>query len=65
MRLAFGIAAHPDSEVVVVDEVLVVGDAQFQAKCIQKMREVAKSGRRVFWVNHQIHNVTTPATSAL
>lgn len=53
VRLAFAVAAHLEPEILVVDEVLAVGDAQFQKKCLGKMREVARdSGRTVLFVSH-------------
>ena len=52
MRLAFSVAAHLESEILLVDEVLAVGDATFQAKCIRKMEGVAQSGRTVVFVSH-------------
>lgn len=54
VRLAFGVAAHLEPEILVVDEVLAVGDAQFQKKCLGKMGEVAKGGRTVLFVSHQM-----------
>jgi lipopolysaccharide transport system ATP-binding protein len=55
MRLAFAVAAHLDPEILIVDEVLAVGDVQFQKKCIGKMREVARSeGRTVLFVSHNM-----------
>lgn len=54
MRLAFAVAAHLEPEVLVVDEVLAVGDAEFQKKCLGKMSEVAKSGRTVLFVSHNM-----------
>ena len=54
VRLAFAVAAHLDPEILVVDEVLAVGDAQFQKKCLGKMGEVAKGGRTVLFVSHQM-----------
>lgn len=54
MRLAFSVAAHLDPEILVVDEVLAVGDAEFQKKCLGKMGEVAKSGRTVLFVSHNL-----------
>lgn len=54
MRLAFAVAAHLDSEILVVDEVLAVGDARFQQKCLAKMGEVARSGRSVLFVSHNL-----------
>jgi lipopolysaccharide transport system ATP-binding protein len=54
MRLAFAVAAHLDPEILIVDEVLAVGDAAFQRKCIGKMSDVSKGGRTVLFVSHQI-----------
>lgn len=55
MRLAFSIAAHLDPEILIVDEVLAVGDAEFQKKCLGKMDEVSKKqGRTVLFVNHNL-----------
>lgn len=53
-RLAFAVAAHLDPEILIVDEVLAVGDAEFQKKCIGKMGEVTKSGRTVIFVSHNM-----------
>ena len=52
MRLAFAIAAHFDPEILIIDEVLAVGDSAFQNKCIDKMNEVANDGRTVLFVSH-------------
>jgi len=58
MRLAFSIAAHLEPDILVVDEVLAVGDAEFQKKCLGKMREVAEqSGRTVIFVSHNMQAV--------
>lgn len=54
VRLAFAVAAHLEPEILVVDEVLAVGDATFQKKCLGKMSDVAKSGRTVLFVSHNI-----------
>ena len=54
LRLAFAVAAHLEPEILLVDEVLAVGDAQFQKKCLGKMGEVAKQGRTVFFVSHNM-----------
>jgi lipopolysaccharide transport system ATP-binding protein len=54
MRLAFAVAAHLEPEILVVDEVLAVGDAEFQKKCLGKMDQVAKGGRTVLFVSHNI-----------
>ena len=65
IRLAFAVAAHLDSEILVVDEVLAVGDSDFQAKCLRKMREVARDGRTVVLVSHQLQTVSDLCNSAL
>lgn len=54
VRLAFAVAAHLQPEILIVDEVLAVGDAQFQKKCLGKMSEVAQGGRTVFFVSHNL-----------
>ena len=54
VRLAFAIAAHLKPEILIVDEVLAVGDAEFQKKCLGKMQDVAQSGRTVLFVSHNI-----------
>jgi lipopolysaccharide transport system ATP-binding protein len=54
MRLAFAVAAHLEPEILVVDEVLAVGDAEFQKKCLGKMGEVARGGRTVLFVSHNM-----------
>lgn len=54
LRLAFAVAAHLEPEVLVVDEVLAVGDAEFQRKCIGKMNDVASAGRTVLFVSHNM-----------
>jgi lipopolysaccharide transport system ATP-binding protein len=54
MRLAFSVAAHVDPEVLLVDEVLAVGDAVFQTKCMAKMREITGAGRTVLFVSHNL-----------
>src|SRR5690606_6266123 len=58
MRLAFSIAAHLEPEVLIVDEVLAVGDAAFQKKSISKMRSIGGSGRTVLFVSHDMNAVT-------
>ena len=57
VRLAFAVAAHLEPEILVVDEVLAVGDAQFQKKCLGKMGAVAKEGRTVLFVSHNMSAV--------
>ena len=54
VRLAFAVAAHLEPEILVVDEVLAVGDAQFQKKCLGKMSEVVEEGRTVLFVSHNM-----------
>ena len=54
MRLAFSIAAHLDSEIIIIDEVLAVGDATFQKKCLGKMENAAQNGRTVLFVSHNL-----------
>ncbi|HEV2765498.1 MAG TPA: ABC transporter ATP-binding protein [Pyrinomonadaceae bacterium] len=54
MRLAFAVAAHMEPEILLVDEVLAVGDAAFQKKCLGKMEDVAKEGRTVLFVSHNM-----------
>ncbi|MEK7720767.1 MAG: ABC transporter ATP-binding protein [Elusimicrobiota bacterium] len=54
MRLAFSVAAHLEPEILIVDEVLAVGDAQFQKKCMGKMEAVGKEGRTVLFVSHNL-----------
>jgi lipopolysaccharide transport system ATP-binding protein len=57
VRLAFAVAAHLDPEILVVDEVLAVGDAEFQKKCLGKMGDVAKEGRTVLFVSHNMDSI--------
>jgi lipopolysaccharide transport system ATP-binding protein len=66
VRLAFAVAAHLQPEILIVDEVLAVGDADFQKKCLGKMREVSKGeGRTVIFVSHNMGAVTTLCSRAL
>ncbi|MCH6230748.1 polysaccharide ABC transporter ATP-binding protein [Microbacterium sp. CFH 31415] len=65
VRLAFSVAAHLDTEILAIDEVLAVGDAEFQRKSLAKMREVARDGRTVLYVSHQMNTVTALCTSAI
>jgi len=65
LRLAFSVAAHLEPEILVVDEVLAVGDAEFQRKCIGKMNDVAKEGRTVLFVSHNLVAVASLCTKAL
>ena len=57
VRLAFAVAAHLDPEILLVDEVLAVGDASFQKKCLGKMGDVAKGSRTVIFVSHQMNQM--------
>ena len=59
VRLAFSVAAHLDPEILLIDEVLAVGDAEFQKKCLGKMDEVAKGGRTVLFVSHNMAAIKT------
>jgi lipopolysaccharide transport system ATP-binding protein len=54
VRLAFSVAAHLEPEILIIDEVLAVGDAEFQKKCLGKMRDVARGGRTVLFVSHNM-----------
>ena len=65
MRLAFAVAAHLDAEILVVDEVLAVGDLEFQRKCLGKMGEVAGAGRTVLFVSHSLHAISTLTTRTM
>lgn len=58
VRLAFAVAAHLRSEILIVDEVLAVGDAEFQAKCLGKMRDISTDGRTVIFVSHNMHSIS-------
>lgn len=57
VRLAFSVAAHLEPEILIIDEVLAVGDAEFQKKCLGKMNEVANQGRTVLFVSHNIGSI--------
>lgn len=65
VRLAFAVAAHLEPEVLIVDEVLAVGDAQFQKKCLGKMEEVGKEGRTVLFVSHNMGTITQLCTKGV
>ncbi len=64
-RLAFSVAAHLDPEILIIDEVLAVGDAAFQKKCLGRMNEVARAGRTVLFVSHNMSAVTALCTRGL
>lgn len=65
VRLAFSVAAHLDPEILLVDEVLAVGDASFQKKCLSKMESVGRSGRTVVFVSHHMPSITRLCERAL
>jgi lipopolysaccharide transport system ATP-binding protein len=65
VRLAFAVAAHLEPEILMVDEVLAVGDAEFQKKCLGKMREVAKGGRTILFVSHNMAAVRALCTRVI
>jgi lipopolysaccharide transport system ATP-binding protein len=65
MRLAFAVAAHLEPEILVVDEVLAVGDTVFQQKCLGKMDDVARAGRTVLFVSHNLAALQNLCTSAI
>lgn len=65
VRLAFAVAAHLEPEILIVDEVLAVGDASFQKKCLGKMGDVAKSGRTVLFVSHNMAAVEKLCSKAV
>jgi lipopolysaccharide transport system ATP-binding protein len=65
VRLAFAVAAHLEPEILVVDEVLAVGDAQFQKKCLGKMGNVAQEGRTVLFVSHNMAAIQTLCQRAI
>jgi lipopolysaccharide transport system ATP-binding protein len=57
LRLAFSIAAHFEPEVLLMDEIIAVGDINFQEKCFAKMRAVSREGRTVFLVSHNLDSI--------
>lgn len=59
VRLAFAVAAHLDSEILLIDEVLAVGDVQFQKKCLQKTKDILKKGRTILFVSHNINAIVS------
>ncbi len=65
VRLAFAVAAHLDPEILIVDEVLAVGDAEFQKKCLGKMGDVATEGRTVLFVSHNMAAIQTLCKRAI
>jgi len=65
LRMAFAVAAHLESEILIVDEILAVGDGRFQRKCLNKMQEVGNEGRTVLFVSHSMPAVTRLCNRAL
>jgi lipopolysaccharide transport system ATP-binding protein len=65
VRLAFAVAAHLDPEILIVDEVLAVGDAQFQKKCLNKMEDVGHQGRTILFVSHSMPAITRLCNRAI
>jgi len=65
MRLAFAVAAHLETEILLVDEVLAVGDAQFQRKCFERMREIGNQGRTILFVSHNMSAIRSICKQAL
>lgn len=65
VRLAFSVAAHLEPEILIIDEVLAVGDAAFQKKCLGKMQEVATQGRTILFVSHQLESLSNLCTRAI
>lgn len=57
VRLAFAVASHLDPDILIVDEVLSVGDTKFQRKCINQMMNIAQSGKTILYVSHQMHTI--------
>ena len=65
VRLAFSIAAHLDPEILVVDEVLAVGDYSFQQKCLSRMNEVSQNGATVLFVSHSLETIQSLCDRAI
>ncbi len=65
LRLAFSVAAHLDGEILLVDEVLAVGDVAFQQKCLGKMKDVSRGGRTVVFISHNMAAVSTLCSRAI
>ncbi len=65
VRLAFGVAAHLEPEILIVDEVLAVGDAEFQKKCLGKMKDVSGQGRTVLFVSHNMASMNQLCTNGI
>ncbi|MDX2359890.1 MAG: ABC transporter ATP-binding protein [Crocinitomicaceae bacterium] len=65
VRLAFSVAAHLEPEILIIDEVLAVGDAEFQRKCLGKMKDVSQKGRTVIFVSHNMEAIKSLCTRAI
>jgi ABC-type polysaccharide/polyol phosphate transport system ATPase subunit len=65
MRLGFAVAAHTDPDVLLIDEILAVGDASFQAKCLNKLAELKEQGKTIILVSHHLANITDHSTVVL
>ena len=65
VRLAFAVAAYLDPDILVVDEVLAVGDSEFQKKCLGKMKDVAEGGRTVLFVSHNMGAIQSLCSRAI
>lgn len=65
LRLAFAVAAFLENEILIIDEVLAVGDAEFQKKCMRKMGDVSKSGRTILFVSHNMSAITQLCASSV
>ena len=65
VRLGFAVAAHLEPEILIIDEVLAVGDIEFQNKCLGKMNEVSKSGRTIIFVSHNMQAISQLCTKAI
>jgi len=65
VRLAFAVAAHLDADILIVDEVLAVGDASFQRKCLKKMEDIGHHGRTVLFVSHNLASITRLCSRAI
>jgi lipopolysaccharide transport system ATP-binding protein len=64
-RLAFAVAAHLEPEILILDEVLAVGDVSFQKKCLKKMEEISDSGATIIFVNHGVEAIKQFCTHAI
>src|SRR5881628_2855033 len=65
VRLAFAVAAHLEPEILIIDEILTIGDVDFQKKCLGKMDEVTRAGRTVLFVSHDLNSVNAICERAL